>query len=190
MSGPRALQRLCDRLAQAILANAAALLPARRRAWGEAVLAEVEAVDPPAARIAFVVSGALGLVRIAGADALRGRLADPRAVAAAALLGLGAAVADLGAATRWPLRIALGGGCLLLGVLVPRAAWRWGLLAGAVLPVIAHLVGFAGPYVHDRGDVWFPLVPSILLAVAGAALGQRTRRRLCGAGRSGATPRS
>ncbi|MFN2563489.1 MAG: serine hydrolase [Gemmatimonadaceae bacterium] len=163
-----------DRVAVHLLRAAAALVPPDRRVWGEALVAELAAAESSVARLRFAAGAALSLLRTAGADALRGRLADPGMIAAALALGGVSAVIDLQSDSRWALRLLLGIGCFALGALRPRAAWRWGVLAALGVPALAAVADYPAPYTYDRGDVWYPLPPAVAVAVLGATF----RRRL------------
>ena len=169
------LNRCCDWLARRILTLPANILPHDRHNWSDALLAETGAIHSPGERVRFAMAGGLALARIGVADALRGRVADPSLIAAASALGLIAAAIDLHAGSRLELRLLLGLGCFGMGFAAPRGAWRWGLLAGLGLPLLAAISGTPGPYAFDRGDVWFPLPPAVALAVAGAVVASRLR---------------
>jgi len=170
-----ALNRCCDWLARRILTLPANVLLHDRHNWSDALLAEIGAIRSPGERVRFAIAGGLGLARIGVTDALRGRIADPGLIATAGVLGLIAAAIDLHADSRHALRLLLGLGCFGMGFAAPRGAWRWGLLAGLGLPLLAAISGPQGPYAFDRGDVWFPLPPAVALAVAGALAASSVR---------------
>ncbi|MEJ7813052.1 MAG: hypothetical protein WKG32_21745 [Gemmatimonadaceae bacterium] len=154
---------------------AAAILPQEHRVWGDAVASEIAALEPGWERFEFGVTAAAGLVLSAALDALRGRIADAGVLAASLALGLSAAAIDLASNSRLPHVILLLAGCYTLGAAVPRAAWRWGLVAGLCVPLVTALLGFPHPYAYDHGDVWYPLIPSVIIALTGASLGRRVR---------------
>jgi hypothetical protein len=64
---------------------------------------------------------------------------------------------------------------LTVGVLAyvsPALPWRWPLLLGFLLPM-AVMLGFEGPYVHNTGNLTFPLQPAVVIAFAVAWLRSR-----------------
>jgi hypothetical protein len=133
--------------------------------------AELDAVTGAAPRLAFALSGTAGILRVAARDAASGRVADAPAVACAAGVGLAAAVTDLAVSSRAPAAVIVAVGCFALGARVARAAWRWPLLVGGMLPVVIAITGHAGPYAHDRADRWY----AAALAIACTALGLGAR---------------
>ena len=166
-----------DRLALWLIGQAAAVLPPAHREWGEALAAEVTAVDGPTARLRFAIAGTLVLLRTAALNACRGRIADPGSTALAVTLGCVTAIVDLHSGSRSPLLLMLTIGCFALGMLTPRAAWRWGVWATLGLPAVIVITREHGPYAYDRADVWLPLPPAIVLALLGATIRRLLRRR-------------
>lgn len=163
-------------VALASLNAAAALLPANRGEWADALRAEIASVDSDGARARLGFGGAVALARIAAREGFAGNLADGRVVGVAVLLGLLATSIDLAAPSRTPALVLVLGASLVLGVARPAAAWRWGILLAGILPLVCVVGGFPAPYAHDRGDIWFLLVPSVVLGTAGSQLRRRLTR--------------
>ena len=176
----RAVDALWIRSTNAVTASTRAILSEGRAHGGDAIFAEVQAQHSPAERLRFAISAACGIYVIAARDALRGRIANSRAVGWAAALGISAATIDLTADSRWPMTVLVGIGCFTLSIVIPRAVWRWPLLTGGILPLMIALTGDAGPYSYDRGDQWMPLGFTAVCAAVGVLLErmQSTRRIL------------
>lgn len=152
-----------------VLRRASDLLPESHREWGAALSAELESIPEPAARLRFAISGALGLGAVILRDAARGRVADAPLVAGALGIGLVAAVVDLSAASRAPAAALIAATCIALSACVARAAWRWPLLIGGMLPVMIAVSGRAGPYAFDRGDQWYAVGLAAVSTLIGLA---------------------
>ena len=174
--------RLALHVARALLHAVSDMLPDARREWGLAVDAELAAIPEPAARLRFAISAAAGMSGLVLREAARGRVADPGLVATALGIGVAAAVTDLSVTSRVPAAALVGAACLALGARVARAAWRWPLLIGGMLPLGIAVSGDAGPYAHDRGDQWYLVSLALLstligLAARAAVLALRTSAR-------------
>ncbi|MDQ3519789.1 MAG: beta-lactamase family protein [Gemmatimonadota bacterium] len=177
MTTANRLNAAIDRLSVWLIREAAAVLPTHRE-WGKALEAEVPAVEGSAARLRFAVACSFALLRTAALNACRGRIADPASTSLAFALGCVTAIVDLQSGSRSALRLMLGVGCFALGVMTPRAAWRWGVWATLGLPVVIAITRDHGPYTYDRADVWLPLLPCIALALLGASIRRLSSRRI------------
>ena len=91
----------------------------------------------------------------------------------AGALGLAAALIDLRSVTRWPYAISIGLIAFVLACWRPQWVWRWPLFVALVLPTFVLLSNRWGPYLVDRSDVFYGLVPAAvgtLLAIIGRRL--------------------
>jgi CubicO group peptidase (beta-lactamase class C family) len=141
------------------------LLPATRRAWADAMLAELEAVPEGVRRRRF----AAGCVRVLAAGVITMRLRDwaahPRTLAMALAGGFAIAALDQASETRRPMWIALAATSALLAWFRPAGAWRWGLLLATGIPILAAVNQAGGPYAFDRADAAYGIVPAVLVAM-------------------------
>lgn len=151
-----------------------AMLPTDQRSWAVALGAEIAAA-PAEEKLPLAASGTIGLLRIAGERVLHRWVTRPIALAAALSTGVAIGLIDVSSATRWPLRMLVTAGCVAIGVVRPQTAVISGALAGLGIAAVGRVVGAAGPYGHDAGDVWLPLIPAILLAALGGAIGREVR---------------
>jgi hypothetical protein len=133
-------------------------LPANRRDWGRALIAEQQHIRDDRDRLAWAAGGLLMSAR----EFIRNLFEGGSAWAAGGALSLAAALIDLRSTTRWPYSISM---CLIAFVLTswrPRWVWRWTLLVALTLPTFVLLSNRWGPYSVDRFDVFFGLVPATL----------------------------
>ena len=150
-------------------------LPANRRHWGQALIAEQQHIDNDRERLAWSLGGVLMSAR----EFFRNLFEGGPAWAAGGALGLAATLIDLRSATRWPYAISM---CLIAFVLAcwrPQWVWRWPLLVALVLPTFALLSNRWGPYLVDRSDVFYGLVPAAvgtLLALTWRRVRNRAHR--------------
>jgi hypothetical protein len=164
---------------QTILVRAVGrLLADEHRQWADALAAEVNAAPNGQDAIAIAVSGCTGLARIA----LTRGFVEWRSPLTVLLSAVGfsvvTATVDLNSGTRWPLRTSVIVCSLVCGAMAPRVAAVSGALIGSGVAITAAATGFPPPYSHDRGDVWIPLLPSIVLALAAARMAKRVRQRV------------
>ena len=152
-----------------------ALLPQEREDWGDAIQAELASVPGAWHRVRFAASASAGILRMIAYDGARGRVADGRAVAAAVVVGIVAGTVDLIIASRLPMMLAVSVAGVMLGIRHPRAAWRWPLLTGGMLPALIAVTGFAGPYAFDRADQWLAPTLALISTIIGVACGRGVR---------------
>lgn len=152
------------------------MLPPDQRKWGDALVAELDAVATTRERFSFALSGALGLVLVA-AERIVVRWASAAVILViAVVLGLASGYVDVVSGNRWPLRAMIVASSVVIGIARPSVAAMSGFLIGLGVPLVAVVTRFAGPYYYDHGDAWFPLLPAIACAVASARLSRRARR--------------
>lgn len=162
-------------LGGALRATGDLLSPDDRR-WADAIAAELHATESRREQLGIALSGVRGLFTIAlERTALHWQL-NARMLAVAAALGLLTAWVDLNADSRRPLWITMLASCAMIGILAPRVARAGGVLIGIGLPLLTALAGARGPYAIDRGDVWIPLLPALVLTSLFAALRNRLVR--------------
>jgi len=163
-----------------LIAALGRLLPAWRREWPEAMLAELAAISESAPRKRF----GTGCVRALFAEVVTARLgewiAHPRTVGMAFAVGLVIAVLDQASDTRSPMWISLVATSALFAWCRPAAAWRWGLLLAIGMPCLAAVSDTRGPYTFDRADAMYGMPPAILTAVVVASLRRHLRLILHG----------
>jgi hypothetical protein len=145
-----------------ILNELTRLMPITRRHWGDALMAESQAVPEPE-RLRFLVGAISGVLQVTARHHIERAWSERHLVAAALICGLIVGWVDAASMTRHPLRILLLLTCIAAGVVRPAGSWRWGALIGIGVAASAGLDP-AGPYVYDTGDKWFPLLPAIMLA--------------------------
>lgn len=159
-----------------------AILPAEQQSWANALRGEVAAA-PLREKLSLATSGACGLVLIAAERVLLRWASQPIVLAAALSTGAAIGLVDVSSATRWPLRLCVVGGCLAIGAARPEAWVISGAIVGIAIAAVGRIVGAAGPYAYDAGDVWIPVIPAILVAAVGGAIGRRFRLRKAKPGR-------
>jgi hypothetical protein len=133
-------------------------LPASRRAWGQALVAEQQYIIDDRERLAWSLGGVLMSAR----EFVRNLFEGGPTWAVGAGLSLAAALIDLRSSTRWPYAISV---CLIAFVLTwwrPKWVWRWTLLVALVLPALVLLSDRWGPYSVDRFDVFYGLIPATI----------------------------
>jgi len=128
--------------------------------------------------MAIAVSGCIGLVRIAVTRGFAEWRSPFAVLVSAAGFSVLTALVDLHSSSRWPLRATALVGSLVCGAMAPRVAPLSGVVIGSGVGIAAAAAGFPAPYDHDRGDVWIPLLPSIVLALAAAQIAKRVRPRI------------
>lgn len=141
-------------------------LPDLDDAWGDAIGAELQAIPTLRERASFTASSLRGLAAIAFARRLRCWQSNSSTLLIVAALGVITAAVDLRADSRWPLRLAVPLSCAAVGWLAPRVARLGGVLVGLALPLAVTVSGYRGPYEVDRGDVWFPVLPALMIAAS------------------------
>ncbi|MDQ3697201.1 MAG: beta-lactamase family protein [Gemmatimonadota bacterium] len=151
------------------------LLPPRRREWPDAMLAELEAIPDSVLRHPFAAGCVRALVVDVVAVRLRSCAAHPQTLALALAAGLAIAMLDQASDTRRPMWIALGATSALFAWWRPVAAWRWGLLVAAGIPLLAAVSDTRGPYAFDQADAMYGIVPAILVAMIVAFCRRRIR---------------
>jgi hypothetical protein len=167
---------LADAVASGIVRLSGVLLRPERREWVHALRSELAACASPSERLQLALMGSFGVFRIAAADVWRDCAGEPPVLAAVFAASAVVAAVDATSAGRLPLYVLLPGACCLAALLRPRAAALWGLLLGLGVPALALVSDFRGPYAHDRGDVWFGLVPALLISLLAGRAGRRLRR--------------
>ena len=160
-----------------LVRSACGILPRSRQSWGDAVAAEARALAGAPGAWRFALSAAFALLSIAVGDAVHGRVADLRLVIAAGSIGIFVALIDLSIGSRIPMVVIVGLASFALAARVPRAAWRWPLLIGGMLPLIILLTGRPGPYGYDAGDQWYCGAISAICAGCGTAASRRRHLR-------------
>lgn len=143
-----------------------ALLPAHRRAWGHALIAEQHEMASRRERLNWAVGG----LQMSFIEWVHCVFNDRPTWAAGLAFGVFAAFVDLNSATRWPYILLLCGFTLILAYWQPKWAWRWILPLGLSLPIVAVVTKDWGPYAIDRFDVFYGLVPCVLGTLAGVAM--------------------
>jgi hypothetical protein len=143
-----------------------ALLPADRRAWGHALVAEQHEITNRRERLTWAAGGILMSVN----ELMRTLFSDRPTWVAGLTLGIASALVDLHSSTRWPYVVLLSAFGVILAFWRPKWAWRWTFLLGLSLPAVVLVTNNWGPYSVDRFDVFYGLVPSTLGALAGLAL--------------------
>jgi hypothetical protein len=131
-------------------------LPASRRAWGEALIAEQQYINNDRERLMWSIGGISMSAR-----EFAGTLFDGGpAWAAGGALSLTAALIDLHSATRWPYCMSMFMIAFILSCLQPKWVWRWAFLAALVLPAYVVASNHWGPYAVDRLDVLYGFLPA------------------------------
>jgi hypothetical protein len=143
-----------------------ALLPADRRAWGDALVAEQHEITNRRERLTWAAGGILMSVN----ELMRTLFSDRPTWVAGLAFGIASALVDLNSSTRWPYIVLLWAFGLALASWRPKWAWRWTFLLGLSLPAVVLVTNNWGPYSVDRFDVFYGLVPSTLGTLAGLAL--------------------
>lgn len=150
-----------------------AVLPADQREWADAVRAEIGAPTLAREKVALAASGGLGLVSLACERLLTRWTRSPRALALAVAIGVSIGAIDAVSPSRLPLRLMVIGSAFAMGLAWPRSAGATGGIIGLMICLAARASGAVGPYAHDRGDAWIPLLPSVFIAMLGAEVGKR-----------------
>ena len=143
-----------------------ALLPDSRKAWGHALIAEQDAIAKGRERLKWAAGGTLMTIN----EFVRTLFNDQPTWASCLTLGITSALIDLQSSTRWLYVVLLSTSGLVLAFWRPKWAWRWALLLGLCLPSVVLVTNIWGPYVVDRFDVFYGLVPSALGATSGLVL--------------------
>jgi hypothetical protein len=141
------------------------LLPASRRTWAQALMAEQQYIVDDRERLAWSLGGVLMSAR----EFVRNLFEGGPTWAVGGALSLAAALVDLRSPTRLPYAISVGLIAFALTWWRPKWVWRWTLLVALVLPAFVLLSDRWGPYSVDRLDVFYGLVPATigtLIAVA------------------------
>lgn len=141
------------------------LLPPADRAWSAAMLAELDAIPDAAHRKRFGAGCVRALVLQIVALRVREWTAQPWIHGLALATGLLIALLDQGSDTRHVMWMTLLPSSAVFAWWRPAAAWRWGLLLAAGMPLLAAISDTRGPYEFDRGDVMFGVPPAILVAM-------------------------
>jgi hypothetical protein len=147
------------------------LLPTARRAWGRALVAEQHDITKGRERLTWAAGGILMSVN----ELMRTLFSDRPAWVAGLVLGIASALVDLHSSTRWPYVILLFAFGVILASWRPKWAWRWTFLLALSLPAVVLVTNNWGPYLVDRFDVFYGLVPATLGAVAGVMLRRVSR---------------
>ncbi len=143
-----------------------ALLPADRRAWGHALVAEQHEITNRRERLNWAAGGILMSVN----ELMRTLFSDRPTWVTGLAFGIASALVDLHSSTRWPYIVLLCAFGLTLASWRPKWAWRWTFLLGLSLPAVVLVTNNWGPYFVDRFDVFYGLVPSTVGTLAGLAL--------------------
>lgn len=159
-----------------VLSLLGVMLPREHRQWAAAIRAEIDIPVTAREKIALTVSGIFGLLFLTARGTLLRWSCYSRTLAVVAAYGLAVGYADGVSASRWPLRILVVFGAVGFGIARPKVAAIAGVLMGLSIVCVARGAGSMGPYAHDPGDVWIPLLPAILLALVGSALGKKWER--------------
>ncbi len=144
------------------------LLPPTRREWPEAMLAELNAIPEGIPRQRYLIGCVWALSVDMIAVRLRSWVSNPETIAMAFAAGIAIATLDRSSDSRRPLWTALIVVSALLAWWRPVAAWRWGLLVAAGVPILAHVSDGVGPYAFDPADTMYGVVPAIVVAVIAA----------------------
>ena len=143
-----------------------ALLPANRRAWGDAIVAEQHHIPNAWKRFMWAVGG----IVMSAKELLRSVFSDRLTWAASLAFGIVSAIVDLHSSTRWPYIALLCAFGVTLACWRPKWAWRWIIPLGLSLPAVVLVTNRWGSYSVDRFDVFYGLVPSTLGVLVGLAL--------------------
>jgi hypothetical protein len=157
---------LADTMARCLNRLMLVLLPADRRAWGRAIVAEQHEIANGRERLTWAAGGILMSVN----ELMRSLFSDRPTWVAGLAFGIASALVDLHSSTRWPYILLLCAFGLSLASWRPKWAWRWTFLLGLSLPAVVLVTNNWGPYSVDRFDVFYGLVPSTLGTLAGLAL--------------------
>ena len=157
---------LADTMARCLNRLMLVLLPADRRAWGRAIVAEQHEIANGRERLTWAAGGILMSVN----ELMRSLFSDRPTWVAGLAFGIASALVDLRSSTRWPYILLLCAFGLSLASWRPKWAWRWTFLLGLSLPAVVLVTNNWGPYSVDRFDVFYGLVPSTLGTLAGLAL--------------------
>lgn len=157
---------LADTMARCLNRLMLVLLPADRRAWGRAIVAEQHEITNGRERLTWAAGGILMSVN----ELMRSLFSDRPTWVAGLAFGIASALVDLHSSTRWPSILLLCAFGLSLASWRPKWAWRWTFLLGLSLPAVVLVTNNWGPYSVDRFDVFYGLVPSTLGTLAGLAL--------------------
>lgn len=162
------------RTARWLIGRASVLLPEDLQPWAEALVAEA-AVVPDDERPRFVWGAAIALARMTAVRSISGAWSERTPLLNAFMVGLAVALVDANSDTRNPLRVLSLASAALAGCFVPRHGWRAGVLIGLGPPLIATFDA-SGPYAYDRGDAWFVLPATTLVAAVAGWLSLRVAR--------------
>ena len=143
-----------------------ALLPANRRAWGDAIVAEQQHIPSAWKRFLWAAGG----IVMTAKELLLRLFSDPLTWAAGLAFGIVSAIVDLHSSTRWPYIALLCAFGLTLACWRPKWAWRWIIPLALSLPAVVLVTNKWGPYSVDRFDLFYGLVPSSVGTLAGLAL--------------------
>lgn len=149
-----------------MIRTAGLLLPDADAPWVESISAELCTIASTRERASFALSSIRGVLMIAAERQAQRWFADAPTLAVAVALGVFTASIDVLSESRWPLRLGLLSSCAVVGFAAPRVARTCGVLIGVGLPILTSLSGFRGPYEIDRADVWWPILPAIIVASA------------------------
>src|SRR5258706_2227155 len=105
-------------------------LPASRRAWGEALIAEQQYINNGRERLMWSIGG----LSMGAREFARTLFGGGSAWAAGGALSLTAALIDLHSATRWPYGISMFMIAFILSCLQPKWVWRWVFFSVRGLP--------------------------------------------------------
>lgn len=141
--------------------------------WGDALANELSYIDNPSDRSALALGGVLGLGRMAAGRRIACWMRESRTLGIFGAAGCIIGIFDLQSDSRTLLRLALLATCVIAGAVRPRMALALGTVIGFGLPLAVIAIGF-GPYATDRGDVWFPVLPALMVTLLAA----RARLRL------------
>jgi hypothetical protein len=165
---------LADGVARCLNRCMLAVLPAHRRAWGHALVAEQHEIASRRERLTWAAGGML----MSFNELIHRIFNNPQTWVAGLALGVVSALVDLHSSTRWPYILLLCAFALTLAFWQPRWAWRWIFPLGLSLPIVVVVTNNWGPYSTDRFDVFYGLVPSTLGTLAGLALRSLSSRFL------------
>jgi hypothetical protein len=140
----------------------ALLTPDAPESWVDAIRAELYAI-PPREQRRYTISSLRGLITIGVTTCARRWTSHSRALAFAALVGLGIAAINMTSQTRLPLLVGLILGSAAMGITAPGVSRLSGFILGLSFPVLAALLGDRAQYPTDLSHAWIPLLPSIAL---------------------------
>jgi hypothetical protein len=148
-----------------------AVLPANRRTWGDAIVAEQQHISNAWKRFIWAGGGIVMSIK----ELLHSLFSDRSTWAASLAFGIASAFIDLHSATRWPYIALLCVFGVTLACWQPKWAWRWIIPLTLSLPAVVLVTNSWGPYSVDRFDLFYGLVPSTVGTLAGLALRRGSR---------------